>query len=287
MGFFDAVFDELTWEQVSYRLPSPLAVSALKRRILNLDTLLSFFASLGSKPSNVPELKTHINELLNQYSAVDILAKFEEPHHPALFSWCDAANAERLKTDAKDKLTIKQLFNMTKDSDVEGLTDILDHILTAPELKTSMVSSVLRKADLKAFQPLLNKVVRDPRHEVRALVLSIGDFNKTRAISDIQRMVGLKSLAKSNVEVKHMDVLDFNLITSLKASERLIVLKKYLSVFPLYRKCGVFTKEPTEEEFDLTLFAGCIDQNELVIELKTLYNKITKEDPPAEEEEDD
>lgn len=284
MSLFDAAYDAMTYEEVSYRLPGELAVKALKRRILNLDTLLSFFAACGSNPSNIPELKQHINTLLNSYSALDILAKFEEKYHPTLFGWSDDANRERLKNDAHDKLTIKQLFNMTKDSDVAGLTDILERILKDPELKISQVSSVLRKADLKAFQPLLNRIVRDTRPEVRACVLSIGDPNKCKAISNNLRMVGLKSLAKSTAEVKCMDMLDFTLIAALKASERLTVLKKYLGLFPLYHKHQVFERPPTEEELDLTLFAGCIEQNDLVIELKDLYSKITKEDQPADED---
>jgi hypothetical protein len=284
MGFFDAAFDNMSLEEVGYRLPGELAVSALKRRITNLDTLLTFFASCGTKSNGVKELKAHINSILNAYSATDILAKFDETHHPTLFGWVDAANQNRLKTDGRAALTTKLLFNMTDDKDVAGLTEVLDRTLKDPELKQSAVLSVLHKADTAVFPNLVNKIIRDPRPEVRCLVLSVGTEAKRKQMGPNTLLVGLKALAKSTATgTRCTDLQDFNLFGQLKASERLTALKKYLDQFPKYRKASAFLKEPTDEELDFILFAGCLDQNDLVVELKEMYNQITKAEAPKDE----
>lgn len=284
MSIFDSAYDEMSWEEVCYRLPGDLAVQSLKRRITNLDTLLMFFASCKNQGRAVSEIRSHVNSILNNYPAADILKQFGEEYHQVLFDWTDVANRKRLKDDAKSELTIKQLFNMTDAKDSKGLDEVLERILADAEIKQSMVLSVLHKADVSAFLPLLNRVIRDKRDEVRCCVLSIGDVAKGKLVSDNMKIVGLKSWAKGkDIGLSGIDTLDFNLISSLRPAERLDVLKKYLSKFPHYRKMSVFVKDPTDEELDLTLFAGCIDQNDLVVELKDLYNKITKDDKPADE----
>ena len=154
MSFFDSAFDQMSFSEVSFRLPSEIAVRALQRRIINLDTLLSFFAICGNNSTGVPELKKHINTVLNSSSAKDILAKFEEKYHPTLFSWIDDANKARLKKDGASALNTKLLFNMTDGKDAEGLESILDSILAEKELKQASVLSVLQKAELQAFPQL-------------------------------------------------------------------------------------------------------------------------------------
>jgi hypothetical protein len=285
MGFFDQAFDNMSWEQVCFRLPSELAINALKCRITNLDTLATFFASCGTKSSSIKELKTYINSVLNGYSATDILAKFDEAQHPTLFGWVDDANKNRLKTDALSSIPTKLLFNMTGEKDVAGLNEVLDRVLKEPELKQSAVASVLHKADHSVFPQLVNRIVRDTRPEVRCLVLGVGTEAKRKMLGTNTLLVGLKALAKSTAEgIRGTDLQDFTLFAQLKANERLLALKKYLGQFPKYHKCSAFISNPTDEELDFVLFAGCIDQNDLVVELKTMYNQITKEDAPAEEE---
>jgi hypothetical protein len=287
MGFFDQAYDNLSWEQVCFRLPSELAVSALKRRITNIDTLATFFENCGTKSNAIKELKVYINSILNAYSAVDILTKFDEAQHPTLFGWVDDANKNRLKTDASASIPTKLLFNMTGDKDAAGLGEILDRVLKEPELKQSAVLSVLHKADYTIFPQLINRVVRDVRPEVRCLVLSVGTEAKRKMLGSNTLLVGLKALAKSTAEgTRQTDLQDFNLFAQLKAGERLAALKKYLAQFPTYHKCSAFTANPTDEEMDFVLFAGCIDQNDLVVELKTMYNQITKDNKPAEEEDE-
>ena len=48
MSFFDQAYDDMSLEEVCYRLPSDLAVNALKRRVTNLDTLMSFIEKVQS-----------------------------------------------------------------------------------------------------------------------------------------------------------------------------------------------------------------------------------------------
>ena len=48
MSFFDQAYDEMSWQEICYRLPSELAIDALQRRINNLDTLRMFFDNVGN-----------------------------------------------------------------------------------------------------------------------------------------------------------------------------------------------------------------------------------------------
>ena len=49
MSIFDQAYDNMSWQEVCYRLPGDLAVNALKRRVNNLDTLKMFFDNVGRK----------------------------------------------------------------------------------------------------------------------------------------------------------------------------------------------------------------------------------------------
>ena len=49
----------------------------------------------------------------------------------------------------------------------------------------------------------------------------------------------------------------------------------------------VFNPAPSEEEFQLILFAGCIEHNERVVKLNELYKQITEADPPKDADEDE
>jgi hypothetical protein len=287
MGLFDAAFDQMSFEEICYRLPGELAVNALKRRITNLDTLLVFFASCGTKSNAIKELKAHMNSILNAYSATDILTKFEEKFHPALFGWVDNANKERLKTDGRATIDTKLLFNMTGDKDIAGLNEVLDRVLKAAKLKQSAVLSVLHKADTSVFSNLINRIVRDARPEVRCLVLSVGTEAKRKIMGANILLVGLKALAKSTAEgIRSTDLQDFNLFAQLKPGERLIALEKYLAQFPAYRKVSPFASQPTDDEIDMVLFAGCVEQNDLVVKLRKMYDDIAKNEPPEETNDD-
>ena len=63
-----------------------------------------------------------------------------------------------------------------------------------------------------------------------------------------------------------------------------MALDRYLNYFPTYRKVKVFDPEPTEDEMNLILFAGCFQFNDLVEKIVEKYNKITKLEQNKDEE---
>ena len=156
MGFFDQAYDEMSWKEVCYRLPSELAISALKRRITNLDTLRMFFDNLGSQPSSIKDLKDHVNSILSGESLDDIFAMFEEKYHPTLFTWMTQDNITRFKSYDPTKLSLKFLFNVTDSKDQAGLEAIFDKIIAEQEVNQNQLRSVLRKTDDKCLPPLLD-----------------------------------------------------------------------------------------------------------------------------------
>ena len=117
MSIFDKAYDEMTMAQICSRLPGELAVRALRRRILNLDTLFSFVEVNGSSNTNVGELKNHVNGILASSSLDDIFNTFKQEAHPTLFQWLDSDNTKRIKENAKDKLTTTFRFNLTDSDD--------------------------------------------------------------------------------------------------------------------------------------------------------------------------
>jgi len=288
MSFFDQAYDEMSWKEVCYRLPGDLAVSALQRRITNLDTLSSFFDIVQSQPSNVKQLKDHVNSIVTDFTVDEVFDKFETGRHPVLFNWMNDDNLKRLKDDGKDKLTHKFLYNLSNPDDVENLSKVLDDILAEEFPKQSEVLSVLNKISNKHFHGLLNIVLGDSRPDVRVCALSVTDVHNQSLVSDLHKTIALKALVKSS-SVRYLSMLSFKAFSALRPKERLVALEKYFNTFPKYRQRKVFEPAPTEDEFQLVVFAGCIEQNELVKKLCSTYKEITELDPPVEasdEEED-
>jgi len=287
MSIFDTAYDAMTWEEVCYRLPGELSVSALKRRITNLDTLKMFFDHVGHQPSRVPPLKEHINTLIASTKIDDLLNTFDQNYHPTLFNWMTPANAKRFKEADPSKLGLKFLFNLTDSKDQAGLEAIMDKILAEPELVQSHLRSVLSRADDSCVSPLLTKLSLDVRPEVRAALLSIPGSNAYK-VSDLQKIIGLKALAKCpSSPLKSVNILGITAFSALKPAERLTCLERYMECFPTYHKMQVFDTVPSEEEITLLLFAGCLDQNERVTKVLDRYKKITEMDPPKESEDDE
>jgi len=285
MSFFDQAYDVMSWKEVCYRLPSELAVNALKRRVTNLDTLKMFFDNVGSQPATIKDIKNHVNTLLASVSLDDIFNTFDAKYHPTLFNWMTSENTNRFKGYDPTKLGLKFLFNITGAKDQAALEAIMDKVLIEPELNLAHVRSVLSKADDSCVAPLINKISVDTRPEVRACLLSVPGSNSYK-VSELQKIIGLKALAKcASSPLGAINVLSLTAFASLRPAERMICLERYLACFPVYQKIPAFDPSPSEEELKIILFAGCIEQNDLVTRLLERYKQITKMDPPKEEEE--
>jgi len=289
MSLFDQAYDEMSWQEVCYRLPSELAVNALKRRITNLDTLRMMFDNAGSQPSSVKELKEHVNTILSAEDPQDILDTFDEKYEKVLFVWLDAENKTRIKNHDPDKLSTKFLFNTTGSDDREGLKVIMDRVLNEDPINQAHLRSVLNKADDIHFTNLVDSILKDSRPEVRVCALGVSGLSNKEILSNHQKAIALKALAKcaSSRPVGSMMVLNIDVFANLKPMERLTALERYLSYFPRYRKVPAFDPVPTQDEFDMILFAGCIEHNDMVTKLNETYKQITEEDPPEAEDEEE
>lgn len=287
-SFFDQEYDNMSWSEVCYRLPSELAVNALKRRVTNLDTLMMFFEHVHSQPASIKPLREHINSVISNFTVDEVFDKFDQEHHPVLFNWLNSDNKERLRKDGQENLSHKFLFNLSGSNDIDGLNKVLDKVLEQDPPKHSEILSVLNKVSNVHFNSMLEKVLRDKRPEVKVCVLSVGDVNNEKLISNYQKVIGLKAMIKAGYSSRlPINTLDFKVFSDLRPAERMVALKKYLERFPKYRQIQVFDPMPTEDEFQLVLFAGCIEHNEEIKKLNELYQEITTLEPPKEEEDEE
>lgn len=286
MGFFDKQYDQMNLQEVCYRLPSELAVGSLKRRITDLMTLLDFVKTVGGQPTFVPELKEHINNLISNETVPNVLAVFDKEQHKSLFGWLNETNKNRLKNEGRASLDRKFLFNLAGNKDLEDLKAVLTNILEEPEVKIMAVSSVLNKADPEIFGQLMDIVIRDKRPEVRQCVLALNSKN-ANLVSDNQLLVGLKAFVVSFTKLPQINKLDFKLFSNLKPLERLGALGKYFTYFRPYHKISVFSTNPSQEEFDTILFAGCLEHNDLVVELNEKFKQLTQMDEPVKDTDDE
>ena len=285
MSFFDQAYDAMSWQEVCYRLPSELAVNALRRRVTNLDTLKMFFENVGGQCANTKALKDHVNDLIAATTLDDLFVAFDEAAQPTLFNWMTSANRDRLKSYDPAKLSLKLLFNLTNSKDSAALEAIMDKIL-AGDFNQGHIRSVLSKTDDSIVAPLLAKMAVDKRPEVRAMLLSVPGSNANK-VSEMQKVIGLKALAKcASMPLTAINMLSLASFATLRAGERLIALDRYLDCFSLYHKQQAFTTAPSEEELRMLLFAGCIEQNDLVNKLLERYRNITEADEPEQKEEE-
>ena len=201
-----------------------------------------------------------------------------------LFGWLNDKNKKELTAKGRDHFTIEFLFNLTSPDDHEQLNYILDKVIKDNDVPK--ISSVLRKVDTEYFQNMVSKILTNDKPEIRSLVLSVAGKN-SETISEHQKMIGLKAFAKlpeSFAGSGYINKLDFKLFKELKPLERIMALDRYLNYFPTYRKVKVFDPEPTEDEMNLILFAGCFQFNDLVEKIVEKYNKITKLEQNKDEE---
>lgn len=289
MSFFDQAYDDMSWEEVCYRLPGELAISALKRRITNLDTLKMFFEGTGRQPNSVKELKRHINSIVANEDPEDILDTFDEKYEKVLFDWLDDDNKDRIKNHDAEKLSTKFLFNSTKSDDREGLQLIMDRVLQEDPVNNTHIRAVLNKSDSDHLGILLDRILKDSRPEVRVSVLGICGLTNKSLLSDHHKVIGLKALAKCNSynPVATIGIMNIDVFANLRPDERLTALEKYFSYFPAYEKVPAFDPMPSEDEFNLILFAGCIEHNDRVVKLVETYKRITELDPLEVEDEEE
>lgn len=283
---FDRIYDQMDLREVMFRLPSEMAINAIKRRIKTADELPTMFAIQDKLSVKVPSLKSHINDLISGVEVEDLLEKIPVENHPHLFSWLDNKNSKRILESGNEKLTIELVFNLTDAKDIGGMTKVLERILKDTEPKLSKVSSVLRKIDSQYFLQLVDLVLRDQRDYIRTAVLAIPDGNY-KLLSETQKMIAVKALAKvpaSCESPKAIQKIDFKLFQNLKPLERIMALDKYLDYFSKYKKIKVFDPAPTEDELNAILWAGCFEYNDLVEEIKTKYMDITENEKPKDTE---
>lgn len=287
-SFFDQEYDDMTWSQVCYRLPGELAVNALKRRVNNLDTLVMFFDNVGSQPSGIKELRAHVNDVIADFTVDEVFEKFETPSHPLLFNWMDSKNKDRLKDDGQENLSHKFLFNLSDPNDVTSLNRVLDSVLEEEHPAQSQIISVLNKVSSVHFNSFLDRIMKDARPSVRVCALSVRDVHNEQLISNFQKVIALKALVKMPFpEERSIGMLDFKIFSDLRPADRMTALEKYFNQFPKYRQIKVFSPEPTDDEFQLVIFAGCIEHNDRVKKLNETYKEITELEPPASEDEEE
>ena len=291
---FDNAYDEMSWGEICCRLPGELAVKAVKRRILNLETLSMFFDAVGRQPQNANDIKMHINGLIENSSLDDIFDAIDQAKHPILFNWLDDRNIKRIKEGAQDKLSTVFKFNLANDSDEEILLSILDEILSEQidsigSGSSSRIRAVLEKADVNVFNKMAQTVLKDSRPEVRASVLGINNHKNMQSLTHMERMVALKAFAKlpNTSTLPHVGRLDFKLFAELKPLERLGALEMYLNYFPNYKKISPFAPMCTEQEFHFLLFAESIAFHDRVVALNNKFKDITEMDPPVSDDSDD
>jgi len=294
MSFFERAYDNMDWDEICCRLPGELAIKSIKKRIISLDTLDMFFDAVGIKTRDVAEIKEHINELLNNSSLDDIMAKFDQSKHPLLFNWLDDNNKRRIQEGGKQSLDVSFRFNLVKSSDAEELMSLLDTILDEDlqdngnsRQSSSRIRAVLEKADTNIFGKLAERVLSDSRPAVRVCLLGLANFSNFSSLSDIQKIISLKALAKDNKSLNMVCRISHKLFSELRPAERLDALEKYLSYFPPHRKLSPFSPDCSTEEFHLLLFADSITNHDRVVALNEKFKDIFERDPGLEDDLED
>lgn len=281
-SFVDQIYDEMNLQEIICRLPSELAVSALKRRINSADKFNDFFkaAQVEEETSKCEQVVKYLNDIVYKYDIPYILSVVNEEYHPILHGYLNDKNKERFLKDGADKLSIKFLFNLTDNSDLPGMRKVLNRILSEVEPSRSQILTVLNRIPVNHFQSLLEMILKDSRPIVRSCVISVFNKSNYETVSEHQKMIGLKAFAKipssNDNQTIHIQKIDFKLFESLKPLERLFALDKYLMNFPIGKGIKVFDPEPSEEDFDAILFAGCFQYYDLVESIKNKYTEINQ-----------
>lgn len=282
--FMDKIYDDMDLKEVICRLPGELAVKAIKRRIKKADDLTSFFeaAAVEKETSKCEEVRNHLNDIVKKYSDIkEVISAVSEVYHPVLHGYLNDGNKKRLLEEGAEKLSIQFHFNLTNSKDISGMKRVLNRILLDAHPQISQVLSVLNKIDPVHFQEIANTILSDQRANIRSSILHVYNEFNYKTISEHQKMIALKAFAKipsSEEGPKGIQPIDFKLFKSMKPLERLLALDRYLSYFPVYQKRKAFNPEPTKEDFEAILFAGCFEYYDLVEGITNKYKAITEEE---------
>lgn len=288
MGVFEEAYKEFALDEIIFRLPGSLAVGEFKRRIKTAEDIFEVLKVKESKDvSNELTVREHINDIIANMDIADF-AKIDETYHPRMFKWLNNSNAKRLKEYGVQYVSTKLLFNITQPDEIEVWNNLLDKVLTAPELNRSHIGRIAEKVDREHFGTILNKILNDGRPEVISAILKIGGTNE-RLIDEQHIMIALKAYAKCPIptESDSMRILDWDLLLQLKAQERFFVIRNYLAFMPEYEKIQVFKNMPSFQDFQNAIFPASINYNEEFNKLLEQYKRITSEDAPKLEEADE
>lgn len=268
----------MTLEQVVCRLPGEYATKEFKRRIDGVDKFTEFFKITNRQTQEIKEIKEYINEIIDQTTIDELLNSIDSEYYHILYKWLNSDNSDRILKEGKegkDGLPINFLFNLTDKSDLNGLKEILNKILSN-EPKASQIISVLCKSDQSCFQELTEIVLKDDRPFVRTSILSIMGARSFNQLTETQKVTALSALSfgKSNPDL-FIQVLDFNLFKQLEAIEKLKALKFYLEHFYKFKRTYIFCPEIDLESFDNSL-KDCSEYDQLKNEVVNLYDDILK-----------
>lgn len=284
-SIFDQAYDEMALDEVIYRLPGELAVSAFKRRVKTAEDILEVLKVREAKDAAYEySVKEHINNIISNMPIED-LTKVDEKYHPRMFKWLNNANITRLKEYGVDYVNTKLLFNITQPDEVSVWESLLNKELNASEVNKAHVARIADKIDGDYFGSIIDKLLSDARPEVKASILKISGPN-VKKITEQQYLVALKAYSKCSppTTTDVIRVLDWNLMMQLKAHERFTVIKYYISNMPEFKKIKAFYNSPTLDEFTQAIFPMSIQFNEEFNKILEQYKRITEEEPPQEEE---
>lgn len=288
-SIFDQAYDEMTLDEVIYRLPGELAVSAFKRRVKTAEDILEILKVSESK-SAASELsvREHINDIIANMPIED-LVKVDEKYHPRMFKWLNKSNTDRIKEYGVDYISTKLLFNITDPDEHTVWEALLQKTINASPINKTYIARIAEKIDSDYFGSILNIILSNSRPEVRSAVLQIQARPNVSYITEQQLILGLKAYAKCTPSETYeaIRLLDWEWLKQLKAQERFFVIKNYLTHMPEFQKLKVFKNQPSFDEFKNYIFPASIQFNEEFNQLLERYSKVTQEDAPVVESESD
>ncbi len=270
----EQVFEKMSLKQIVCRLPGKHATEAFKKRINKVNKLADFLKAANRQTQSLKNIKEHINNVINDSNINELLKSMDSKHYSTLYGWLDQSNRNRFLKEGKGKLSIEFLFNLTDSSDLEGMKDIFQLILSKEQPKLSQITSVLNKINYKNVEDLIKLINKDNLYSSLLFISNKTNFDQ---ISDILKIKAVLSLKPNQNEYPtYIQSLNLNLFKTLNPIQRLNALDAYLSYFPKSMQIIVFNPESTIEEFNL-LFKDCSEFSDLKLKIIDTYHKIINE----------